>query len=354
MTVTNRKKAKDIEAVDALPTSASPTTPFIFISHDTRDADIAELFSELLRSASAGMLKSFRSSDRKGTQGIEYGTEWYKELMKNLQSASEVVCLLTQRSLERPWILYEAGVAIGRLETPVLGIAIGIPLSRASTGPFAQFQNCADDEESLTKLVMQLVKRIPNADPDRDVIKGQVQAFIQKTSQILTELDSDSDGETVDETSVAKLFEEVKVMFQDLPSRVENRLDPYRKRKYRRFHPMMFEEMMHISGKSGSPVSLLMIFSLFRDEAPWLYELALEAYRTLKDGEPEEIEDAVNNLRRAIDFSRHMPFLEEMRDKEMHMMMREIPHMLERFLPEREMVEVQPKTNKKTDKESVP
>jgi hypothetical protein len=345
MTGTNRKKAKDVEAVEILP---SPTTPFIFISHDTRDADIAELFSDLLRSASAGMLRSFRSSDRKGAQGIEYGTEWYKELMKNLQSASEVVCLLTQRSLERPWILYEAGVAIGKLETPVLGIALGVPLSRASTGPFAQFQNCADDEESLTKLVMQLVKRIPNADPDREVIKGQVQVFIQKTSQILVQLDSDKDKDTVDETSVAKLFEEVKVMFQDLPSRVEGRLDPYRKRKYGRFHPAMFEEMMHISGKLGDPIGLLMMFSVFRDDVPWLYELGLETYRTIKHGGPEEIEEAVTNLRRAVEFSRLVPFMEGMRDKEMHFAMRELPSIIERFLPEK--VELPPKTNKKTDK----
>ncbi len=89
MTVTSRKKAKDSEPAEILPSS---TNPFIFISHDTRDADIAELFSDLLRSVSAGMLRSFRSSDRKGSQGIEYGTEWYKELMKNLQSASDVVC----------------------------------------------------------------------------------------------------------------------------------------------------------------------------------------------------------------------------------------------------------------------
>ena len=45
-------------------------SPFVFISHDTRDAEIAEAFSKLLKSVSAGMLKSFRSSDNKGTQGI--------------------------------------------------------------------------------------------------------------------------------------------------------------------------------------------------------------------------------------------------------------------------------------------
>jgi hypothetical protein len=48
----------------------------VFISHDTRDAKLAEAFSALLKSVSAGVLKSFRTSDKKGNQGIEYGVEW--------------------------------------------------------------------------------------------------------------------------------------------------------------------------------------------------------------------------------------------------------------------------------------
>jgi hypothetical protein len=36
--------------------------PLIFISHDTRDAELAEAFSNLLKSVSAGVLKSFRTS----------------------------------------------------------------------------------------------------------------------------------------------------------------------------------------------------------------------------------------------------------------------------------------------------
>jgi len=47
----------------------------VFISHDTRDAELAEAFSELLRKASSGALKSFCSSDKKGTTGIPYGEE---------------------------------------------------------------------------------------------------------------------------------------------------------------------------------------------------------------------------------------------------------------------------------------
>src|ERR1017187_5862142 len=74
-------------------------SPLVFISHDSRDAELAEAFSKLLKSVSAGMLKSFRSSDRKGTEGIEFGDEWYKKLMSMLGDASDVVCLLTEQSL---------------------------------------------------------------------------------------------------------------------------------------------------------------------------------------------------------------------------------------------------------------
>src|SRR3972149_4471081 len=121
----------------ALETS---TSPLVFISHDGRDAELAEAFAKLLKSVSAGMIKTFRSSDRKGKEGIDFGEEWYKRLMTQLQSTSDVVCLFTERSLDRPWILFEAGVAKGKLSTPVIGVAVGVALSRISAGPFYQSQ----------------------------------------------------------------------------------------------------------------------------------------------------------------------------------------------------------------------
>lgn len=142
------------------------SNPLIFISHDTRDAELAEEFSNLLKSASAGALKSFVSSDKKGTRGIEYGLEWYPAIMDKIDEAAEVVCLLTQRSVERPWILYEAGVAKGKLGKKVIGIALGIQHSVAFTGPFAQFQNNDGSVDAITKLVIDLVKKVPGLAPD--------------------------------------------------------------------------------------------------------------------------------------------------------------------------------------------
>jgi TIR domain len=322
---------------------ASRGTPLVFISHDSRDAEVAEAFSKLLSSVSAGVLKSFRSSDRKGSQGIEYGVEWYPELMKKLESASDVVCLLTSRSLDRPWILYEAGVAKGKLDTPVYGIAVGIPLSRANAGPFAQFQNCDDKEASLTKLVMQLLARVPDSEPDREAVQMQVKSFKDRLDQILKQAEGANDAEQAEgygETaSVAKLFEEIKVMFQDMPSRLETRLlesgAPFRRRRTKRLHPMMFEELAHIvSDDPGDPIGLLMIASMIRDDMPWFYELIIEAYREAKAGNSSAAREAIHRARRAGKMMIGGPWMEEMglHPREIEMLAMELPMVLDRYL----------------------
>lgn len=312
--------------------------PLVFISHDTRDAEIAEAFSKLLSSVSAGVLKSFRSSDKKGTQGIEYGVEWFPEIMKKLDDASDIVCLLTQNSVDRPWILYEAGVAKGKLSTTVLGIAVGLPLHKANNGPFAQFQNCGDDEDSLTKLVLQLVRRIPNAEPEEEIIKEQVKLFKTKLNDLLKKqpVQETKTDELKEDTSIAKLFEEVKIMFQDLPSRIDRRLDPemMMKRK-RKFHPFMFDELMHFGMKSDDPnVGFLMMISIYKDDFPWLYEIGLETYRGLKGAKSAaEKRKLAETFERAVEMLGH-PMMREMygKSEEMYMHHKEFRHMMHRFI----------------------
>jgi hypothetical protein len=329
-------KPKVAAAADLLP--ATTAVPLVFISHDARDAELAEAFSKLLKSVSAGMIKTFRSSDKKGTEGIDFGDEWYKRLMAMLQSTSDVVCLFTERSLERPWILFEAGVAKGKLNTPVVGVALGVPLSRVSAGPFYQFQNMDDSEADLTKLVHQIARRVPSLELDSDVVKVQVTAFKATEAAILKSLSHGSGKqetrEEADDSSIAKLVEEMKA----LPTRVAERLsetgDPFRRRRMRRLHPMMIEELMHMSGDPGDPVGILMAASIVRDDAPWLYELAMEVYRAAKSGDSDAIEREMTRLHRFAEFGVGGPLMEEFgfAGKESHIFIMEFPRMLEHVL----------------------
>ncbi len=328
------ENGKDKPQATEQKTSQS-SSPLIFISHDSRDAELAEAFSKLLKSISAGMLKSFRSSDKKGTEGIEYGDDWYKRLMLNLESASDVVCLFTERSLERPWILYEAGVAKGKLNKPVLGIALGIPLRKVGVGPFYQFQNCDDDEKSLIGLVMQLTRRISSLEPDDDIVKTQVQTFKKTANGILSKLaksGTEAEEEAPSTDATAKQLEELKVMFREMPSLVEDLLadnmKTSRHRKTRRIHPMMFEEMREIGG--DGPIGILVFASFVRDDAPWLYEIAMEAYRAITSGTQRSAEQVMKSIRALREFPMRSPIFERLIDsQETQMLMMEGPHMLE-------------------------
>lgn len=334
--MTESEKPKVSTETDLLP--ANTSGPLVFISHDARDAELAEAFSKLLKSVSAGMIKTFRSSDKKGTEGIDFGEEWYKRLMAQLQSTSDVVCLFTERSLDRPWILFEAGVAKGKLNTSVVGVALGVSLSRVSAGPFYQFMNMDDSEGDLTKLVNQLARRVQNLELDSDVVKSQIATFKATEMALLKKLTTGdakpAKKEEAEESAVAKLAEEMKA----LPSRVAERLaeagDPSRRQRMRRFHPMMLEEFMHMPGIPGDPVGILLAASLVRDDAPWLYELAMEVYRAVKSGDIEAVEQEMARLRNFSEFTMRGPFMEEFGfgGGESHMLFREFPRMLEHML----------------------
>jgi hypothetical protein len=80
----------------------------VFLSHDSRDVEIANSFAKLLQSASHGLLKCYFTSDKKGSAGIPYGNEWYPIIHEQIRASAHVICLLTEWSVGRPWILYEA------------------------------------------------------------------------------------------------------------------------------------------------------------------------------------------------------------------------------------------------------
>lgn len=332
--------APPASTVGAQAIAAKHGRAFVFISHDSRDADLAEAFANLLSDVSGGTLKSFRSSDKKGSSGIEFGAEWYTAIMSQLGDATDVVALLTHHSTDRPWILYEAGVAKGKLDTNVLGIALGVPLEKVSTGPFGQFQNCGDDEGSLTNLVIQLLQRNPDASPREEAVRRQVSIFLESAKKLVVARGKPVQPAT-DESNVAKLFEEVKVMVRELPERIDDRVRSVGKRmkRMRRFHPMMFEELLFhsalLENRNGPAAAWLLFMSIFRDDVPWLYEMGLDFYHALRSGDYKVIKAAGGDLQAILDVATHGPFFRDIlrpEDEEASFLVRHIPEMVDRFL----------------------
>jgi hypothetical protein len=125
------------------------------------------------------------------------------------------------------------------------------------------------------------------------------------------------------------------VRFRDLESVVMEHGPRSRHRRFRKFHPMMFEEMAEmVSKEADDPISLLMFGGLVRDDFPWLYEVLVEVYREVRDGDAKAALRAIERLRRVTRVMGRDPFMDEMigSSKEAHMMMMELPRMLDHFL----------------------
>lgn len=157
---------------------AQDDRPTVFISHDSRDWKLAESFAHLIEDATANVIGSFRSSDRSGKRGIPFGEDWYARVLDGVDRASDVVCLLTPNSYARPWVIFEAGYAMGRHDKRVYGLVVGMDLNRvASGGPFARFNICTDDPKKLAGLISQIASRVEHCNPTERVLEQAIGAF---------------------------------------------------------------------------------------------------------------------------------------------------------------------------------
>jgi hypothetical protein len=81
--------------------------------------------------------------------------------------------------------------------------------------------------------------------------------------------------------------------------------------------------------------------SFYRDDVPWLYTMAVELYRTSLSDDREAEGRAYHAFRRAVESLDDGPFLHEMLGtsrKEIYMLVRELPRILDRFAPRFETV----------------
>jgi hypothetical protein len=132
----------------------------------------------------------------------------------------------------------------------------------------------------------------------------------------------------------SKLFKEFQIMMEELSSKI-NLFDPDFKRGRRKFHPMMFEEIMHMGmGKEDPNLSFLMMISFIKDDFPWIYEIGLETYRGMKSTKSKiEKKKLVEGFERALEMTGH-PVMREFYGKsdEMYMFSKDIRHFMHRYL----------------------
>jgi tetratricopeptide (TPR) repeat protein len=85
----------------------------VLISHAHDERALAEAWKKLLTDISNGLIEPWYSSDNSATGGMPIGEEWRTQLGERITESRFILALLTPSSRDRPWILWECGVASG-------------------------------------------------------------------------------------------------------------------------------------------------------------------------------------------------------------------------------------------------
>lgn len=274
---------------------------------------------------------------------IEAGERWANEVGKELDASNFGVICITAENVESPWILFESGALSKSMqEGRVVPMLLDLEF-KDITGPLAQFQSKKVDQGGIWDLVSAINNLAQSPVPEA------------RLKQLFGKLLPDLSGAISNIPKAAargkvarpqhEVLEELVTSVRGLDSRLrEVTEEGAPRRRLRRYGPDMMMQVIHSMRLEPRDATRFLVFgSYFKDEAPWLYELAMEAYRTALRGGRKEALDAERRLARALDNAMHGPLGEMLGSRDLRHIMMEGRELLS--LSSREVPDDPPATN---------
>ncbi len=91
----------------------------VFISHIAEEKSAAIWLKQKFEETLGIGVEIFVASDR---ESIPSGTQWYQGIVDKILSSKVVILLVSPRSLIRPWINFEAGIALGASRSQIIPV----------------------------------------------------------------------------------------------------------------------------------------------------------------------------------------------------------------------------------------
>lgn len=302
------------------------------------------------------------------SEDIDKGARWSTDIAKELEDSTFGILCVTRDNINAPWLTFEAGALSKTMDKSFVSPFLFDIKRSEVNGPILQFQSTIFERDDLFKLVSTMNKacekdrltpdRLKKAfevwyptlegelnalkgKPERDEEKPEVALKDAHTQEILEEiLDLSRNNQKLirnPEGAFTSQLEETRQIVKELLERYQRREGSLETRSLRRFHPMVLDELLHVTfmelqdGAIGIQMSLAMI----KDEFPWIYDSGMETLKIIKSRiAAEDKHKAIKTFIRLVEFSFEHPLMRGKmeRNKEWHIMSRELPHMLAKAL----------------------
>jgi hypothetical protein len=234
---------------------------------------------------------------------IVAGDRWAQLLARQLAETHFGIVCVTPENINSSWLLFESGALAKSLEmSKVVPLLLNLELSDVS-GPLAQFQAKKIDRDGMMEVIrsLQSSAEVPVSESRVATLFDALWPNLEK------ELAGIPDGAPAQRRArpQAEVLEELVSSVRTLDSRVLPSQDLLSglsrgagEGTYRaRLSPGMLRDIVgSMTDGPYSPTVILIYSGFFRDEMPWISEVALNAYRALTDRR----RDAYREARRLI------------------------------------------------------
>jgi hypothetical protein len=269
---------------------------------------------------------------------VSAGDRWATVVAKELETSNFGIICVTPENLNSPWVLFEAGALAKSLQgSKVIPLLFNLEFSDIS-GPLAQFQAKKFDREGIYEVVTSINKSCDSGVPDdrKNQLFSALWPELEKQFESIPPEAPTAKHMRPHHEILEELVSGVRGLdarFREIEGNVSEQ-GPRSRRRWRHFHPMMLEEMMHMTSEDGNdPIYLLILAGFLRDDFPWVAEMMTEAYRDIREGDLQSSQRAIQRLRRLLkNFGRREFMFEFAGSKDAQMLAMEMPRMLDHFL----------------------
>lgn len=278
---------------------------------------------------------------------ISAGDRWAQAIAGKLEASNFGIICITPENLHSEWILFESGaLSKSMLDAKVIPLLYGLELSDLS-GPLSQFQAQKMEESGVMEIV-RAINKVSETKTSDQIVDQLVPALwprLQEALQNIQDTESDEKHMRPQHEILEELVSGVRGInsrIRDFEPELYDRENSYKRRKIRRLHPAMIEEIFMVSGEEGGvPLSLLILAGFYREDFPWVAEVLTEVYREIRDGSIDAAEKTMHRFRRMMKYMMHSKMFYEISggSKELMMLVDELPMYLDmaihRIIPDR-------------------
>lgn len=232
---------------------------------------------------------------------IEAGDRWADAVASELEASNFGIICVTRESVTAPWLLFEAGALAKSLAGSVVPLLLDIDFGEV-TGPLAQFQAKKVEKAGVFEVVRAINSGapVPVSDARLTALFGALWPEFEKLVNAIPA------GQAPPTTirPQGEILDELVGAVRALDSRLRDDGASFRNRRARGHQAKEAHSLVgSLSHEWGDPTPILVLASLYREDAPWIHELAIEAYRAARQGQRKDAHRIFRSLRIALEFS---------------------------------------------------